>query len=209
MTAKDQRIAGVFSSEEKEQILEAVKKKYTFVASSAQGKFKYETGKRGASVLGYEPEIFMDMPDELFESFCGVGNPFSIWKIRAGEDVLDIGCGAGFDLIVARRKVGAAGRVCGVDLTQEMISRARKNFELLGIDDIETHQINSEVLPFADNSFDAVISNGVINLSPAKAELFAEIYRVLRPGGRLQIADMVMDGELPAQEAASLESWSQ
>jgi arsenite methyltransferase len=209
VTVKDQRNPGVFTQEEKEQISRAVRRKYALVASSAEGKFKYQTGKKGASVLGYEPEILADMSDELLESFCGVGNPFSIRKISVGEDVLDIGCGAGFDLIVARRKVGADGRVCGVDLTEEMISRARRNFELLGIGDIETDHISSEVLPFADNSFDVVISNGAINLSPAKAELFAEIYRVLRPGGRLQIADMVMDGELPPQEAASLDSWSQ
>ncbi len=209
MTVKDQCKPGVFTRQEKEQIAKAVRKKYAAVALSAKGKFKYETGRKGAGVLGYDHEIFSDMPDELLESFCGVGNPFSIRKINAGEDVLDIGCGCGFDLIVARNKVGADARVCGVDLTGEMVSKARKNFELLGIDDIETHQISSEVLPFADNSFDVVISNGVINLSPAKAELFAEIYRVLRPGGRLQIADMVMDGKLPPQEAASLESWSQ
>lgn len=209
MTVKDQRNPGVFSPEEKEQITEAVRKKYAVVASSARGKFKYETGKKGASILGYEPEILVDIPDELLESFCGVGNPFSIWKLREGEDVLDIGCGAGFDLIVAHRKVGTNGRVFGVDLTEEMISQARRNFEVLGIESIETHHISSEILPFADNSFDAVISNGVINLSPAKAELLAEIYRVLRPGGRLQFADMVMDGELPPQEAANLESWSQ
>jgi SAM-dependent methyltransferase len=209
VTAKDQRNPGVFNREEKEQISQAVRKKYAAVALSAQGRFKYETGKKGASLLGYESEILTDMPDELLESFCGVGNPFSIWEIGVGEDVLDIGCGAGFDLIVARRKTGSDSRVCGVDITSEMLVKARKNFELQGLDKIETHQIDSEVLPFADNSFDAVISNGVINLSPAKAELFAEIYRVLRPGGRLQFADMVMDGELPPQEAASLESWSQ
>ncbi len=209
MAVKDQRSAGVFTPEEKERITQAIQKKYVQVASSAQGKFKYDTGKKGAEALGYEAEILEEIPEKLLESFCGVGNPFSIWKISPGEDVLDIGCGAGFDLIVARRRVGETARVCGVDLTEEMISRARQNFELLGIDNIETHHITSEILPFADNSFDAVISNGVINLSPAKVELFAEIYRVLRPGGRLQFADMVSDGKIPPQVAASLESWSQ
>jgi arsenite methyltransferase len=206
---KDQRNPGVFTQEEKDKISEVVRKKYAEVAFSAQGKFSYETGKKGASVLGYDPDILADIPDELLESFCGVGNPFSLWKISEGEDILDIGCGAGIDLIVARRKSGADSRVCGVDLTAEMISQAQKNFDLLGIDNIETDQLNSEILPYPDESFDVVISNGVINLSPAKPELFAEIYRVLRPGGRLQIADMVMDGELPPQMAASLESWSQ
>lgn len=145
----------------------------------------------------------------MLNAFCGVGNPFSLGEISQGSNVLDIGCGAGFDLMVARSKTGSEGRVCGVDLSPEMIERTRANLDRVGCDGIEIYHVQSEQLPFADGTFDVVISNGVINLSPAKAELFAEIHRVLKPGGRLQIADMMLDKELPAHLAGSLEAWSQ
>lgn len=149
------------------------------------------------------------MPDEVLESFCGVGNPFSIGDVQQGESVLDIGCGAGFDLIVVHHKVGDTGMVCGVDLTEEMLAKAQRNFARLGLQDIETKQVSSEKLPYDDNTFDVVISNGVINLSPAKAELFAEIHRVLKPGGRLQFADIVLDTEASSAGATSFEAWAQ
>lgn len=207
---KDQRSVGVFSEDEKSQIAQAVTKKYQEVASSsAQGKFKYDTGKKGAEALGYDAEVLSQLPDDLLDFFCGVGNPFIIWKIRPGEDILDVGSGGGLDLIVARGKTGEQAKVCGVDLTPEMIAKAEQSFKRMGIDNIELHHIDSERLPFPDNSFDAVLSNGVINLSPAKAELFAEIFRVLRPGGRLQFADIVVDGDLPPQVSTTLEAWSQ
>ncbi len=199
----------MFNDGEKSKIAQAVMKKYQEVASSAQGKFKYETGKKGAEALGYDADILAKLPEDLLDSFCGVGNPFTIWKIRPGEDILDVGCGAGLDLIVARHKTGENAKVCGVDLTPEMIERAKQNLERMGIGDIELHRIDSELLPYPDNSFDAVLSNGVINLSPAKAELFGEIFRVLKPGGRLQFADIVVDGDLPPQVSTSLEAWSQ
>lgn len=171
--------------------------------------FKYTTGHEGAQVLGYNNEILKDIPTELLNSFCGVGNPFSLGEIKPGSDILDIGCGAGFDLVVARTLAGADGRVCGIDITQEMIDRARRVFDSLDIDDIETIHVTSETLPFEDQGFDLVISNGVINLSPAKDELFQEMYRVLRPGGRIQIADIVVEKELPLHLVGSLEAWSQ
>ncbi len=199
----------MFSEEEKAQIVKAVQHKYEQVADSAAGKFKYETGRKGALALGYDLEILEEMEDEVLESFCGVGNPFVIWDVQQGESILDIGCGAGFDLLVARYKVGKNGKVCGVDLTPEMLAKAQRNFTRLGFHEIETKQITSEKLPYDDNSFDAVLSNGVINLSPAKAELFTEIYRVLKPGGRVQIADIVLDTDSPSPGATSLEAWAQ
>ncbi len=199
----------VFSNGEKEQIRQAIRKKYAVVSSSAEGKFKYQTGKAGAVTLKYDQDILADMPDGLLSSFCGVGNPFSLGEIIPGSNILDIGSGAGFDLIVASRLTGPNGRVCGVDLTQEMVQRSKENFTNLGIENIENHYVSSEVFPFEDNTFDVIISNGVINLSPAKYELFQEIFRVLKPGGRLQFADMVLDGELPAGMAGSMEAWSQ
>lgn len=159
--------------------------------------------------MGYDEEILRDIPVDLLNSFCGVGNPFSLGDIKAGSDILDIGCGAGFDLVVARKLAGADGRICGIDITQKMIDRARNVFEKLDLDDIETLHVTSETLPFEDQGFDLVISNGVINLSPAKDEFFQEMYRVLRPGGKIQIADIVVEKELPLHLVGSLEAWSQ
>lgn len=199
----------MFSDEERARIFKAVQDKYGQVAQSAAGKFNYPTGREGASALGYDKDILDEVSDEVVESFCGVGNPFATGDIRPDESVLDVGCGAGFDLIVARHKVGGEGKVCGVDLTPEMLVKAQCNFTGLGIADIEIQQVDSEQLPYEDGSFDLVISNGVINLSPAKAELFAEIYRVLRPGGRVQIADMVLAPDATATGSTDVDSWAQ
>ena len=160
-------------------------------------------------MLGYDPEILEKMDDEALESFCGVGNPLAISEVKPGESVLDIGCGAGFDLIVARHKVGSKGRVFGVDLTSAMLAKAQRNAARLGLHDIERCQVSSEKLPYGDGSFDVVLSNGVINLSPAKGELFAEIYRVLKPGGRVQFADMVLEEGASSPGPGSLEAWAQ
>jgi len=184
-------------------------RKYSEVSASAEGKFNYQTGKAGARSLGYDDALLDQIPEDVLNAFCGVGNPFSLGEISQGSNVLDIGCGAGFDLMVARRRTGAESRVCGVDLSSEMIERTRTNLARVGCDGIEIYHVQSEQLPFADSTFDVVISNGVINLSPAKAELFAQIHRVLKPGGRIQIADMMLDKELPAHLAGSLEAWSQ
>jgi len=200
---------GSFSKEELSNIREAVRKKYQAVSQSAQGLFGYPTGRDGAIRLGYDEELMADIPAELMNAFCGVGNPFGLERIAPGSRVLDIGCGAGFDLIMARRIVGGSGRVCGIDMTREMLERARRNFAELGIANIETRQVDSEKIPYEDNSFDVVISNGVINLSPKKAELFREIRRVLQPGGRLQFADIVLEKELPPSLAVNVESWAQ
>jgi 2-polyprenyl-3-methyl-5-hydroxy-6-metoxy-1,4-benzoquinol methylase len=149
------------------------------VAISAAGKFKYPTGKKGAVALGYDPVFIRDAPESLLKSFCGVGNPFSLGDIQPGYSVLDIGSGAGFDLYVAKRLAGETGRVCGIDLTKEMVDIAQKNLAETGMSDIEIIHVLSEKIPYDENTFDTVISNGVINLSPCKQEIFQEIFRVL------------------------------
>lgn len=189
-------------------IQDAVRKKYAGAAHSAEGKFKYLTGRAGAIALGYDPPVVGDMPDELLESFCGVGNPFSLGPINPGEVILDVGCGAGFDLIVASRFVGKTGRVCGIDLTPEMVERARMNLRRAGVSNGAVHLAGSEAIPYDDSTFDVVISNGVLNLSPLKERSFQEIYRVLKPNGRLQFADIVLKLDLPAEMINSLEAWS-
>ncbi|MBU0480525.1 MAG: methyltransferase domain-containing protein [Proteobacteria bacterium] len=179
------------------------------MAVSAEGKFQYPTGKNGALALNYDQIIVENSPAELLASFCSVGNPFSIDAIPPGSQVLDIGCGGGFDMIVAGRLVGEKGRVCGIDLTEEMVNRARKNMELANIRNFELHHVDTDNIPYPDQTFDVAISNGVINLSPRKKQLFTEIRRVLKPGGRLQFADIILKKELPDSLAASPEAWSQ
>jgi SAM-dependent methyltransferase len=186
-----------------------VRNKYSEVARSASGKFAYPTGREGARALGYDPELVDAAHPGLLESFCGVGNPFSQFPIQPGSIVLDVGCGAGFDLYIAARLTGSEGRVQGVDLTAAMVARARENLQKAGIANAEVRQVESESLPFGDNTFDVVISNGVINLSPDKENLFREINRVLKQGGRFAFADVVLEQELPQGMAGSAEAWSQ
>ncbi|MDA8100243.1 MAG: methyltransferase domain-containing protein [Nitrospiraceae bacterium] len=145
----------------------------------------------------------------LLESFCGVGNPFSLFPIQPGSAILDIGCGGGFDLYIASRKTGPTGSVVGADLTEAMVVRARENLSRAGVTNARVQKVESEFLPFANEQFDAVISNGVINLSPAKNILFAEIFRVLKPGGRFGFADIVLEKDLPPDMAASADAWAQ
>lgn len=200
---------GCFSKNETIRICEAVKNKFAGVSSSAEGYFAYTVGKTGALELGYNKELVEQSPSSLINSFCGVGNPFVIFPLKKGSTVLDVGCGAGFDLYVASYHVGKQGRVIGVDLTEEMVLKARSNMQQLEVQNTEVHLVSSETLPFEDCTFDVILSNGVINLSPEKKKLFTEIFRVLKPGGRLQIADIILDKKLPPHLAVSVESWSQ
>ena len=200
---------GEVSSPAPQTIRRAVRQKYSEVAISAEGKFAYPTGRAGAEALAYDPVFIQDAPPPLLKSFCGVGNPFIPGKIKPGYSVLDIGSGAGFDLYVAKRLAGESGRVCGIDITKEMVDRALENLNRSGMHNIEVIHVSAEEIPYGDNTFDTVISNGVINLSPDKQKLFQEIFRVLKNGGRLQFADVILEKELPGAMAGSLEAWSQ
>jgi SAM-dependent methyltransferase len=190
-------------------IQEAIRKKYAEVAISSEGKFAYPTGRAGAEALAYDPVFISEAPAPMLKSFCGVGNPFSLGRIEPGSSILDIGSGGGFDLYVAGRLVGETGQVCGIDLTREMVDLCRRNIAESGLHNIEVNHVSSEEIPYGDSTFDTVISNGVINLSPCKQELFQEIFRVLRNGGTLQFADVVLEKELPPTLIGSLEAWSQ
>jgi ubiquinone/menaquinone biosynthesis C-methylase UbiE len=179
------------------------------VAQSAEGLFSYQTGKKGALALGYDPAVINSFPEEALNSFCGVGNPFAISSIPPGSTVLDIGCGAGVDLLVAHHILGNEGQVCGIDLTEEMVAQARALAARYGSETISVQHVLSEEIPYNDESFDYVISNGVFNLSPAKLKLFREIRRVLKPGAVLQFADVCLAEGNVQNQASSPGDWAQ
>ena len=179
------------------------------LAQSAHGLFNYQTGREGAIALGYDSALLGTIPDDVLNSFCGVGNPFAISSILPGSRVLDIGCGSGVDLLVAREIVGDSGHVCGIDLTEEMVNNAQYLIKSSGYENISAQHVTSEKIPYKDKHFDYVISNGVFNLSPSKLELFREIRRVIKPGGILQFADVCLVEGKVLEQTSSPDDWAQ
>jgi arsenite methyltransferase len=192
------------------QIRQGIKEKYDKVAEQGPACcFRYLTGKEGLAQQGYPLELLGDFPEEILTAFCGVGNPFSLGPLFPGDAVLDIGCGAGVDSLVAGRMVGPAGRVVGIDVTVAMLAQARENQARLGLGQVIFQVGDATALPFPDNDFDAVISNGVLNLTLNKAQALGETHRVLKPGGRLMLADMVLVAALPPNRQDQIANWYQ
>jgi SAM-dependent methyltransferase len=185
-----------------------VREKYREVALKPGGDFHFHTGRKLAALLGYEAEVVDALPDGAVESFAGVGNPFSVRRLLPGERVVDLGSGGGFDCFVAARAVGAEGHVIGVDMTAEMLSKSRRTQEILGQSNVEFREGLLEGLPVDDEWADVVTSNGVINLCAEKKNVFAEAYRVLRPGGVLQFADIANGKPLPSAAVCEIDLWT-
>ncbi|MDQ3576853.1 MAG: methyltransferase domain-containing protein [Actinomycetota bacterium] len=187
---------------------EQVREKYREVASDPGGEHHFHTGRTLAARLDYPVGIVESLPEEAVESFAGVGNPFFMRHLRPGERVVDVGSGSGFDSIVAAGQIGAAGQVVGVDMTEEMLVKARHNAAGLGLDQVEFREGLAEALPVTDGWADVVISNGVINLCPDKEAVFTEIRRVLRPGGWLQFADIANGRPVPVEAMRDIDLWT-
>ena len=185
-----------------------IKKTYTEVSTDQERDFIFPTGRAWAQELGYpEPELSR-VPDGTVESFAGVANHFDLGDLEEGMTVVDLGCGAGTDLLIAAQMVGPRGRAVGVDMTTTMLDRARESADRMGLAHVEVHEALIEDLPLPDASVDAVISNGVIDLIPDKDAVFAEIDRVLRPGGRIQIADVVVHKEVSEDARKRIDLWT-
>jgi arsenite methyltransferase len=191
-----------------QELRSAIQDEYAEVATQPQNGFHFHTGRPLARLLGYAPEHIDSLPEHVIESFAGVGNPFVFGKLRPGEIVVEVGSGAGFDAVLAAQQVGPSGRVIGVDMTPAMLEKARANAERMDLANVEFRQGYMEELPIGDGVADMVISNGVINLSPDKAAVFREIARVLKPGGRIQIADIVVARAVPDSAKENIDLWT-
>jgi arsenite methyltransferase len=185
-----------------------IRKTYTEVSTDQDQDFIFPTGRTWARELGYpEPELSR-VPDATVESFAGVANHWQLGRIDPGSVVLDLGCGAGTDLLIAAQMTGPTGRVIGVDMTASMLERARMSADEMGLGNVELHEALIEALPLDDASVDVVISNGVIDLVPDKDAVLDEIDRVLRPGGRLQVADVIIHNEVSEDARKRIDLWT-
>jgi SAM-dependent methyltransferase len=185
-----------------------VQQKYREVALKPDADFHFHTGRGLAARLGYPATVVDRLPDAAVESFAGVGNPFTLRELQPGERVVDVGCGAGFDTIVAADQVGPTGQVIGVDMTAEMLAKASGTVSELGLEQVEIREGLAEELPVEDAWADVVIANGVINLCTDKAAVFVEIRRVLRPGGVLQFSDIANGNPVPVAAMRDIDLWT-
>jgi arsenite methyltransferase len=191
-----------------DELREQVREKYRAVAVAPTAEYHFHTGRPLAARLGYDTTTVGALPDVAVESFAGVGNPFSLRELEPGERVVDVGSGAGFDTFVAAHYVGPSGAVIGVDMTAEMLAKSRATAAQLGLDHVEFREGFAEQLPVDDGWADVVISNGVINLCADKRAAFAEIRRVLRPGGVLQFADIANGRAVPPEALRDIDLWT-
>jgi len=191
-----------------ETLRQAIQEEYAEVASHPQKGFHFHTGRPLARMLEYLDEWLEGIPESCIESFAGTGNPFSLGELHPGERVVDVGCGAGIDSLIAAKKVAPDGRVIGVDMTPSMLKKARQAAEEAGLESVEFREAYAEALPVEDSWADVIISNGVLNLMPDKDAALQEMSRMLKPGGRLQIGDIQVQKAVPESAKRKIDLWT-
>jgi len=184
-----------------------IRNEYAEVAANPQRGFHFHTGRHLAKILGYDEDLLDAIPESAIESFAGTGNPFSLGTIQGGTRVVDIGSGAGIDSLIAGHLAGPQGHVIGVDMTPEMLSKATEAAAEAGMSHVEFREGYAESLPVPDGWADTIISNGVVNLCPDKLTAFGEMYRVLKPGGRIQIGDILVQKAVPQDSKRDIDLW--
>lgn len=190
-----------------DEIKQAVKEKYAKVAKDPCAIFNFPVGRTFALKVGYPKDVLNKLPSSMYDSFTGANNPLAFVELKEGELVLDIGCGAGLDLYFYAKAVGDTGKVYGLDISEDMVNKARNNLETAGIKNVELKCGHSDAIPFADNFFDVVASNGIYNLSPDKEKVMREVYRVLSAGGRTVLCEIVLKDKLPENVRKTIDDW--
>ena len=190
------------------QLREAIQGEYREVARTPGKGFHFHTGRQLAQIVEYREQWLEGIPERVIDCFAGTGNPFSIGPLKPGERVVDLGCGAGIDSFIAAKQVGEGGAVVGIDMTDEMLETARRAVEETGLTQIEFRQGYFEELPIADGWADVIISNGAINLCPDKLRVYREIHRTLKPGGRMQIADILVSKPVSDESKRDIDLWT-
>lgn len=193
---------------DRERLRQQISEKYTDVAVDPDKGFHFHTGRPLAMMLGYDLALVDRLPKGTVDSFAGTGNPFSMGALNAGETVLDIGCGAGFDTLIAAQQVGPSGRVIAIDMTPAMREKTAAGAAAMGLTNVDVRHGYMEELPVDAGSIDVVISNGVINLTPDKVGVMRQIHRALKPGGRFQIGDIIVHKEVPQDAKDDIDLWS-
>ncbi len=191
-----------------ETLRAAIQDEYREVAEDPRKGFHFHTGRPLTEIVGYKDEWLAGVSESAIESFAGTGNPFAMGELASGENVVDVGSGGGIDALVAARMVGPGGQVVGIDMTPAMLERARAAAAESGIDNVEFREAYMEEIPVSDGWADVVISNGVLNLTPDKQKTLGEMHRVLRPGGRLQIGDILVNREVSEAAKQKIDLWT-
>ena len=204
MSAQELGVARV----DRESLRRFISKKYGDVATNPELGFHFHTGRPLAIMLGYADAVIDTLPQTSVDSFAGTGNPFLFGDLQPGERVVDVGCGAGFDTLIAAQHVGPNGQVVAVDMTAEMRVKAESGVRAMGLTNVAVREGYAEALPIDDGFADVIISNGVVNLCPDKRAVFKEMLRALRPGGRLQIGDILVHKEVPQDAKDDISLWS-
>jgi SAM-dependent methyltransferase len=187
---------------------DAIKKEYENVAINPEKGYHFHTGREAANRIGYDKTLYDTVPEKNIASFAGTGNPFNLCPINPGDVVVDVGSGSGFDALIASRMVGAKGRVIGIDMTPEMLKKARSGTEEMGTTNVEFRKGHAEDIPLPDEFADVIISNGVLNLTPDKNKTLSEWERVLKSGGRLYIGDILVSKSMPQSVLDDISLWT-